>query len=119
MAGVPRPATGDEFDRNWLIPLGAYPEVRSPWGLLDLYGGGEEWLEDAWPWPSEPTDRLIGHSHVMESLDTALPPINSPYTVADPRTAGYGTLRIASRVPSVSTTWIMGLLALTTARRNR
>ena len=28
---------------EWDIPLGAYPDVRSPWGLLDLSGGAAEW----------------------------------------------------------------------------
>ncbi len=31
-----------------LIPLGAYPTVQSPWGLLDLAGGTREWLEEFW-----------------------------------------------------------------------
>ncbi len=28
------------------IPLGAYPEVQSPWGLLDTAGGTAEWTEE-------------------------------------------------------------------------
>ena len=31
-------------DQEWDIPLGAYPDVQSPWGLLDLSGGAEEWV---------------------------------------------------------------------------
>lgn len=30
---------------EWLIPLGAYPNSVSPWGLLDTSGGVEEWTE--------------------------------------------------------------------------
>lgn len=31
---------------NWLsIPLGAYTDVVSPWGLYDVSGGSREWLE--------------------------------------------------------------------------
>ncbi|MBX3410916.1 MAG: SUMF1/EgtB/PvdO family nonheme iron enzyme [Phycisphaeraceae bacterium] len=29
-----------------LIPLGAYPDVVSPWGLLDTAGGTREWTEE-------------------------------------------------------------------------
>lgn len=32
------------------IPLGIYPEVQSPWGLLDLLGGRTEFVED-WQFP--------------------------------------------------------------------
>jgi formylglycine-generating enzyme required for sulfatase activity len=28
------------------IPLGAYPNTTSPWGLLDVTGGAEEWTEE-------------------------------------------------------------------------
>ena len=35
------------------IPLGAYPHVQSPWGLLDAAGGTVEWLEDIWATPTE------------------------------------------------------------------
>lgn len=31
-----------------LIPLGAYPDVVSPWGLLDTAGGAREWTEEIW-----------------------------------------------------------------------
>jgi hypothetical protein len=32
--------------RTDTIPLGLYPDIQSPWGLIDLHGGNEEWLED-------------------------------------------------------------------------
>ena len=31
---------------HWQIPLGSYPDVQSPWGLLDLSGAASEWLEE-------------------------------------------------------------------------
>jgi formylglycine-generating enzyme required for sulfatase activity len=30
----------------WRVPLGAYPSVMSPWGLLDAAGGATEWTEE-------------------------------------------------------------------------
>lgn len=60
-APVPGPpgigeTSGDRFDWQtengplpaWYIPLGAYPDVTSPWGLLDTSGGASEWLEDVY-----------------------------------------------------------------------
>ncbi len=35
----------------FLVALESYPETRSPWGLLDLSGGGAEWTE-AWTTPN-------------------------------------------------------------------
>lgn len=35
-------AFGEAID----IPLGSYPETLSPWGLLDMTGGAEEWTEE-------------------------------------------------------------------------
>lgn len=29
------------------VPLGAYPDVQSPWGLFDVAGGTSEWTEEA------------------------------------------------------------------------
>jgi hypothetical protein len=30
------------------IPLGSYGSVQTPWGLLDVAGASQEWLEDFW-----------------------------------------------------------------------
>ncbi len=30
------------------LPVGSYPGVQSPWGLLDASGGLSEWIEDPW-----------------------------------------------------------------------
>ncbi len=42
------------------IPLAIYPDVQSPWGLLDVLGGNKEWIED-WE-DGEPRDRLVKSS---------------------------------------------------------
>lgn len=41
------------------IPLGIYPDVQSPWGLLDLLGGDREFIED-YEYPGGP--RLARYS---------------------------------------------------------
>src|SRR5690606_21628647 len=33
-------------DEAFYIPLGSYPDVQSPWGLLDTTGGAAEWTEE-------------------------------------------------------------------------
>jgi len=43
---------GDAFD----IPLMSYPETQSPWGLLDVSGGGTEWTEE-WSSVNGPDER--------------------------------------------------------------
>jgi formylglycine-generating enzyme required for sulfatase activity len=35
----------DGLDSQWRVPLGAYPESESPWGMLDAAGGTTEWTE--------------------------------------------------------------------------
>jgi hypothetical protein len=49
-----------------LIPLGAYPTVQSPWGLLDVAGGTAEWLEGIWGNSSEMYRMLDGSSRGNE-----------------------------------------------------
>ena len=57
--GVPATVnTGWQFDRfpgydPFGVPLGAYANVVSPWGLLDVAGGTSEWTEDWTRFPDE------------------------------------------------------------------
>lgn len=46
----------------WAIyfPLGSYPYVQSPWGLLDVSGGAREWLEDVMGENGPEARRLAG-----------------------------------------------------------
>jgi formylglycine-generating enzyme required for sulfatase activity len=44
------------------IPLGAYPETTSPWGLLDTSGGSQEWTAGLWPVLNQADFRLWGGS---------------------------------------------------------
>ena len=42
------PGTGQAnfgFSGGYTIPLGSYPQTRSPWGLLDMAGATSEWSE--------------------------------------------------------------------------
>ncbi len=62
VAGIPGPpgvgttsAGWDTFDA-WNVPLGAYKDSQSPWGLWDTSGGAAEWNERVF-WESDPTER--------------------------------------------------------------
>lgn len=57
LPGVGQTTAGLEINDPLLgerdIPLGAYADQMSPWGLLDLSGGGREWTEEVY-YPSFP-----------------------------------------------------------------
>lgn len=43
------PGEGGErnaFQDLTVLPVGSFPDVQSPWGLLDISGGEEEWLSE-------------------------------------------------------------------------
>lgn len=51
---------------EFLIPLGAYPQTSSPWGLLDLAGFTKEYTESIFPDPNNPgmqTARITAGSY--------------------------------------------------------
>jgi formylglycine-generating enzyme required for sulfatase activity len=41
----------------FVVPLGAYPDTTSPWGLLDVAGAAKEWTEGAFQLLDEPYPR--------------------------------------------------------------
>lgn len=109
---------------QFAIPLGAYPEVTSPWGLLDIAGGTSEWTEsiiefpftgerfrmfDGSPWTG-------GAPHPLGSLDW-IQNLGGEYPNIS--TFDFG-LRVASAVPAPSTLMVLtGLLAPCALRRQR
>lgn len=83
--------------------VGAYPDVQSPWGLLDASGGVAEWLED---WADDPGfetyRRWDGSSNGFLGASSALDRV---YRGGGERPNVFETrvgLRIASAVPSPS-----------------
>lgn len=90
------------------IPLMAYPETRSPWGLLDTSGGGAEWTEE-WHTINSPDERELrvwqGNSagRLVWNPEDDLPSADLIWsTGADRPIFGfpYNSLRIASVVPA-------------------
>ncbi|MCC5787085.1 MAG: SUMF1/EgtB/PvdO family nonheme iron enzyme [Phycisphaerales bacterium] len=112
MAGIQEPQFGE-----WDVPLGSYPDVTTPWGLLDASGGADEWLEE-WTHDIAPRHRWRIGTHAgqasWEISDRAdvIPSAASPSgSVA---TTG---LRIASVVPAPGTIAAFPMLLIATRRR--
>jgi len=76
------------------IPLGIYPEVQSPWGLLDTLGGAREWTET---WEDDTHRRRLTRWSNNISFVEDPDHIGMIWDVA-PSNSGYG-LRIASAIP--------------------
>ncbi len=93
-------------DAAWNIPLEAYPQTQSPWGLLDLTGGGAEWVEEVafgLPFGRLPRQRYAKGA----AVDYALPPDERgdpvfAWNSSFPESGSF-SLRIASTIPTVST----------------
>ena len=78
------------------IPLGIYPEVQSPWGLLDTLGGNTELMED---WENEePRSRhmKLSNNDSQDLWGVMVDRVDFVWRVA-PDSRGHG-LRIASAV---------------------
>jgi len=105
------------------IPLGAYPETVSPWGLLDTSGGTSEWNEETFQdFYGEFRYRGSDGNYAGNNIDPGID-IDNTITVVvnNPFSNGNYGLRIASSVPSVST-GACALIALCSApwfRRRR
>lgn len=96
------------------IPLGAYANVNSPWGLLDVSGGASEWTEQTdTPGPIH-WDRVAKGTYAGATDFTLL--LDQIYTqnYQPPFTSFFTGLRVASPVPSPSAglMLVMGSLAL-------
>jgi formylglycine-generating enzyme required for sulfatase activity len=102
------------------IPLGAYPGVTSPWGLLDTAGGTQEWTEEiSFTAGLFPTARRYDGS----GWATPQPDFGDhiSYVSADfPSLATFELgFRIASAVPAPMSALGLGLLLVPLARRRR
>ncbi|MBL8999577.1 MAG: hypothetical protein JNK25_00405, partial [Phycisphaerae bacterium] len=95
-------------DGHYRIPLGAYPTVQSPWGLLDMAGATAEWsgTVDA---PSSIPLRLVMGSHWTRSdvgIDS-IPRIGHDYPSLP---SLFNGLRVASAVPAPGA-WLVAVAA--------
>ena len=106
----------------FLVPLGAYPDVQSPWGLLDTAGGTSEWTEEIVETSTGFRTRVYegsrwGSSPGFVIGDTVMWPTGDDFPNVP--ILNYG-LRIASNVPTPSViTGFASFAILASARRQR
>ncbi len=97
-------ATVGLMDPVW-IPVGSYPDVKTPWGLLDVSGSAAEWTEEFGGFFGR--DRLLGGSVEgdpdLRYDDPGEQRSNCPNCFA-------GGLRIAS-IPTPGTIWVVAVAA--------
>ncbi|MCC6659811.1 MAG: SUMF1/EgtB/PvdO family nonheme iron enzyme [Phycisphaerales bacterium] len=103
---------------EWDIPLGAYPDSQSPWGLLDTSGGTMEWNEFVFR-SDHPEDRGHAGSYAgflgFPLFDT-IHGIGSTGPASPQPEVG---LRIASIVPTPSSSIVFAIAVIAAARRRR
>ncbi len=101
---------------EWQIPLGAYPQTQSPWGLFDTSGGATEWTEET-ALASQPRERIFFGSSAGDYADednVYFDGSTEPQIALS--TVGF---RIASAVPATSTCVVVGCGMVLSARRKR
>lgn len=98
---------------EYLVPLGAYPNVQTPWGLLDAAGGSSEWTEGI---------HLVGTAMLRIYDGSARGPsggteLDYAYfegsNFPETRSISNG-FRLASAVPSSGVTVVLGVWLTTT-----
>ncbi|MEL6498326.1 MAG: SUMF1/EgtB/PvdO family nonheme iron enzyme [Planctomycetota bacterium] len=98
------------------VPIGSYPDVQSPWGLLDVSGSANEWTEDVFR-ANLPDFRVRLGTRAgdddIDFFDAAW-----GYDFARPSNFLSG-FRIASAVPSPASVTCFGLAGVVAIRRRR
>ncbi len=108
-------------DAAWQIPVGAYGDYKTPYGLLDASGGVSEWLED-WVFPNDPTDRFFdGHASedylygIFDVDHVAIPRGSSSPNIG----SSYRGIRIAASIPTPGAGALLMCVALSITPRRR
>lgn len=101
---------------HWSIPLGSYPDVTTPWGLLDAGGATTEWTEEWW-FPNTPGERIADGSWAGDGL-AFYDSVQWAQTWS-PQNDGTGGFRIAASVPSGSAIPLFSVAVLIESRHGR
>lgn len=109
----------DELD-ELRIPLGAYTDVRSPWGLTDLSGGAHEWVEEV----IMSNSRGVEGTYAGEQLPPqgfGIPTNDAVFVTSFQFIAfgGFAGLRVASAVPAPGGIVIAVPMLVASCRRRR
>ena len=110
---------------EFTVPLGAYSNIQSPWGLFDTVGASAEWLEEALyqTGPNLPYSRLLAGAYITGSgADVAFgsmqngDAIGAEVPMDDAYWMGF---RIAAAVPSPSACLLFMSLGTTVFSRRQ
>jgi hypothetical protein len=105
-----------------MVPVGAFPDVQSPWGLLDGSGTDPQWLETATfdSASSTPTifARLAKGTGQMNFTNPILRDRVERFYLGAPQDWGFA-IRLASTVPAPSVALVFGVAWAWTSRRAR
>ncbi len=113
--GLPWSQPDPAWGAPWQIPVGAYPDIQSPWGLLDLSGTAGEWTEEIWSGGHRVADGSsyafdtyvdLDNLHMFSAWDPAdiFPPVS---------------IRLASAVPAPGGAIVLMIAAVAAKRRRR
>ena len=112
---------GPIFGSPFTVPLGAYPTVQSPWGLLDTSGGTSEWTESISSSDGFDRYRIVdGSTYGGPQFDGITDRISTYFADEFPSISSidFG-FRIATSVPSPCGCVAFGLSSLWILRRRR
>lgn len=102
------------------VAVGSYPGTQSPWGLLDVSGGGREWLEDVDPFVGPKFRGRIGTlGGSTESLLLRGDHLGWMYGDFTSVVFPSGVLRIAAAIPSPGAFPVFVGAIMLAARRRR
>lgn len=102
------------------VAVGSYPGTQSPWGLLDVSGGGREWLEDVDPFVGPKFRGRIGTlGGSTESLLLRGDHLGWMYGDFTSVVFPSGVLRIAAAVPAPGAGGVLVVVALAAMTRRR
>lgn len=122
LPGVGQTNTGGGIPNPFGIPLGAYTDVTSPWGLYDVAGATAEWTEEVVVIPGDtfPIDRVYEGSWWVDGgviTDRVGFQGGSGFPSLSTFDLGF---RVASSVPSPSAFFLgVTVIALVTVQRRR
>ena len=102
-------------DVEYRIPLGAYANVQSPWGLFDVAGGTAEWTETIYTLQGRMSRNTPGSAR-GEDAASAIFDVGSNQPQLPFSRQG---LRIATSIPSPGTSLVLALLTCMSGLRRR
>ena len=118
---LPGPGTssaGSGYASSYVwLPLGAYEELQSPWGLWDTTGAAREWTED-WVFPESRQYRFLGGAGLDDDWLELSDHISVMAGTGPDSGGNYSGVRIASIVPAPAS-GLFFVMGLPLARRKR